>query len=1057
MSSNEPSIIKCTTNKNQGPPCPDGFYGKKNGKGEDCCYKLKNTDQKQRNKTSDNEQREQATLEEKAEKERKKQEKAALKDLEKERKKQEKAALKDLEKERKKQEKATLKDLEKAKKKAEKDKEKQNEQQKKKNDEKKRADSVRTAIQEYKKAYGDYDFSPEISPTEWVPINRKAFPTWVTKTFQIAEGTGQTANKSPPKSCEMKEERLALFPHQKIIRDYLQHRSPYRGLLLYHGLGVGKTCASISVAEILMRHRNVIVMSPASLRMNYINEVLRCGHEKYTINQHWKFHKVSKEQYEEVSKMMGIDPTHIKTMQGIWLSYPDKPPNYETLSVVNKQQVTMQVQRMIYYKYNFLSYNGMTKSKYTTIMSKGNLFDNKLIIIDEAHLFISAVVNKSELFRDMYRDLLNAKNAKFVLLTGTPIVNYPNEIAYTLNLLKGRTKVYMVPYKGKFVNEHLLANDPDIDQFNLKKSRNMKLIQITLTPTNFQRNADGKFVYVGDDTVAVSDIKRVRRIVERLKKSGVDASIDMKKVKNDALKLLPTDSDIFNDLFIDKSKQAIRNSGLFKQRIIGLVSYYESSDRELYPDNLGTTEEHLYFSDHQFNQYAKMRDKEIKKEQLAKKKKASNANDDFKKNGVFKTFSRILCNFAFPDEIDRPFPSNNIALMAGEIDDFDNEFATAVPRKKSASTKQITKASIYQDNLKTAMRSLRKYSDKYLSGDTLAEYSPKYARIIHHINNIDGSVLVYSQFRSVEGLGIFAMALEAMGFVEMKVSVETKKVIIDVKEEDYLKPKYARFSTDKEVSDVLLKIFNSDLASFDKDVRDVLEKMDVHGKKERNLRGSLIKVMMITQSGSAGISLKNVRQVHVMEPYWNKSRIDQVIGRANRTCSHIDLPPHERNFRVYTYKMRLTDQQKRRSMYIKSNDDNLSTDETIHNLAMRKDKVISSILKSVKEAAIDCSIHKQNDVDLNCFTFPYDVGDFEVAYSANINDDEEDAISRQRVTTVKLEPMKVTIKEHSYIWIKSTNELFDFALYQKTGVLDRVGLLENQNNGWYKLTVKKNQ
>jgi hypothetical protein len=287
--------------------------------------------------------------------------------------------------------------------------------------------------------------------------------------------------------------------------------------------------------------------------------------------------------------------------------------------------------------------------------------------------------------------------------------------------------------------------------------------------------------------------------------------------------------------------------------------------------------------------------------------------------------------------------------------------------------------------------------------------------------------------------------------------VEKKKVIIDVKEEDYLKPKYARFSTDKEVSDVLLKIFNSDLASFDKDVRDVLEKMDVHGKKERNLRGSLIKVMMITQSGSAGISLKNVRQVHVMEPYWNKSRIDQVIGRANRTCSHIDLPPHERNFRVYTYKMRLTDQQKRRSMYIKSNDDNLSTDETIHNLAMRKDKVISSILKSVKEAAIDCSIHKQNDVDLNCFTFPYDVGDFEVAYSANINDDEEDAISRQRVTTVKLEPMKVTIKEHSYIWIKSTNELFDFALYQKTGVLDRVGLLENQNNGWYKLTVKKNQ
>ena len=644
---------------------------------------------------------------------------------------------------------------------------------------------------------------------------------------------------------------------------------------------------------------------------------------------------------------------------------------------------------------------------------------------------------------------MSAKNAKLVLLTGTPIVNYPNEIAYMLNLVKGQTKVYELPYTGKTAYEHMLANEPSIDYYMLKKNGNRKSIHIVLAPQHFRRLENGKLQYVeeGDDT----DDTKMKRIVDNLKKAGVQLKTDSDKLPSEQYKLLPTTSEEFNDLFIDMERKTTKNDDLFRRRIQGLVSYYESSNRALYPENLGTTEELLYFSDHQFNKYATMRDQEIKKEQKAKKHMSKN-EDEFQKSGVFKTFSRILCNFAFPDDIDRPFPTNNMALMAGEIDDFDNEFqgdkSSALPEKKSA---------LYQEKVKKALAFIKKHKDKYFNTTSLAEYSPKYARIIEHINAIDGSALVYSQFRSVEGLGLLAIALEAMGYAEMKVSVDNKKITIDVKEEDYLKPKYAMFSTDKEVSNVLLKIFNSDLSSFDSDVRETLKKMDVSGKGEANLRGSLIKVMMITQSGSAGISLKNVRQVHVLEPYWNKSRIDQVIGRANRTCSHIDLPPEDRNFRVYMYRMRLTEKQKSRSMYIKSQDDGKSTDETIFNLAKRKDEVISELLKRVKEGAVDCSIHKKNNIGFSCFAFPQDVGDFEIAYYANLKEDDEDEISKQRVTQVKTTPIKVTINNKSFIWIKTTNELYDLNLYSKSGVLDKVGLLENLNNGWYKLTVKKNK
>jgi DNA replication protein DnaC len=57
-----------------------------------------------------------------------------------------------------------------------------------------------------------------------------------------------------------------LFPQQKLVRDYLLIETPYRGLLLFHGLGVGKTCAAIAVAESLMSNKKVYVLLPASLR-----------------------------------------------------------------------------------------------------------------------------------------------------------------------------------------------------------------------------------------------------------------------------------------------------------------------------------------------------------------------------------------------------------------------------------------------------------------------------------------------------------------------------------------------------------------------------------------------------------------------------------------------------------------------------------------------------------------------------------------------------------------------------------------------------------------------
>ena len=96
---------------------------------------------------------------------------------------------------------------------------------------------------------------------------------------------------------------------------------------------------------------------------------------------------------------------------------------------------------------------------------------------------------------------------------------------------------------------------------------------------------------------------------------------------------------------------------------------------------------------------------------------------------------------------------------------------------------------------------------------------------------------------------------------------------------------------------------------------------------------------MISPAGAEGISLFNVRQVHLLEPYWHEVRMTQMIGRAVRQCSHKDLPMNERHVDIFRYKS------------IRGKNEKWTTDQQIENIARSKDSLIQSFLDTVKEAA----------------------------------------------------------------------------------------------------------
>jgi superfamily II DNA or RNA helicase len=85
--------------------------------------------------------------------------------------------------------------------------------------------------------------------------------------------------------------------------------------------------------------------------------------------------------------------------------------------------------------------------------------------------------------------------------------------------------------------------------------------------------------------------------------------------------------------------------------------------------------------------------------------------------------------------------------------------------------------------------------------------------------------------------------------------------------------------------------------------RDLREKNKQLFNTKENKVGDIIKIIMISPAGAEGINLRNCRQVHILEPYWNEGRIEQVIGRAIRQCHHVDLPMSERTVDVFRYKM----------------------------------------------------------------------------------------------------------------------------------------------------------
>jgi hypothetical protein len=827
--------------------------------------------------------------------------------------------------------------------------------------------------------------------------------------------------KKDIKDDVLRRDKSTLYIHQEIVRDYLNILSPYRGLLLYHGLGSGKTCASIAIAEGMKTQKHIILLVPASLKTNFYNDIKKCGDELYKKIQYWEFISIDgHDEYVSIfSNVLQIPKEYILKKRGAWLvDVSKKEENYTSLNPTQQREINEQLNVMIETKYSYLNYvGGITNRVFQEITQNEtvNPFDNKTVIIEESHNFVSRIVNKinsgnkTSISLKLYHYLMSATNVKIVFLSGTPIINYPNELAVMFNILRGYIKTWTfqlslgknAPPGFKLNKEELikLFEKDGLKTFDYIEFSGNKMT-ITKNPYGFINSGtitSGKYEGVSlDETGNIGDDDFLRVIEQILKKNNISiAKSTTGGVSYKENICLPDILEEFLDIFIG-SNNSLQKLNVFKKRILGLTSYFKSASEKLLPflikDESAAADssvsayyiENIEMSPYQFEAYEKIRKEEADSEKAKKVKRAQVAKkgEDFLISSTYRIFSRTVCNFAFPKPPGRPMPTkkgeNQVLDENEDIEAIEEQNVNNVGEEEDVANAAVPPN--YQQKIKSALLYLKTNSEELLSSENLSQYSPKFKKILDNITDPQntGLHLLYSQFRVLEGIGIFKLVLEANGFAEFKINKKTNgEWEIIYNEEDAGKPRFVLYTGTETVEEkeIIRNIYNSNWDILPRYIYSQLVEISTN-----NFYGEIIKVFMITSSGTEGINLKNTRFVHIMEPYWNMVRLEQVVGRARRIESHIDLPEEERTVKSFLYISTFSNQQRTNdrniemmirdtSRFVKNK--SITTDDYLFEIAQSKYNINNAFLKAIKETAVDCSLYnsKNKDENLICYNF----------------------------------------------------------------------------------------
>lgn len=671
----------------------------------------------------------------------------------------------------------------------------------------------------------------------------------------------------------MCDKEPGLYDHQALLGNFINPDTPYTGALIFHGVGSGKTCTAIAIAEkfkpmIQKYGTKIYVLVPGPLiKENWKDEILKCTGdtymEQYDKNTYISEHEKIKNKKNGIAQIL----QYYKFM-----SYRSFYKRVIGEKIADKRVVEDSKVKVSYRKTDDGEFER------DLAIDKLDKLDNSVIFVDEAHALTGNMYGDS-----LKKIIKNSTNLRVILLSATPMKNYADDIIEMLNFLR--------PINSQIERDMV---------FNSNKNHLMDF-------------RDGGIEYLK---------KMASGYVSHLR--GADPLTYAKRVDK---------GEVPKELMFTKITRCKMDE--FQQKT------YDEAVKE---------------------------------------------QDD-----ILDRRSESVANFSFPGL------SNDKKEIIGfygreGIENVKNQLKMHYTLLNKKIAEDIVKNKDETD-LMYLTDDGKSVTGKILNLKYLKYFSTKFYTALLNLNKLvwgqkgEKTAFVYSNLVKV-GIEMFQEVLLQNGYLEFQensgdydVKPETRCYFCGKCHKEHPKPKSQNMANRmKRERDEFVSNLQQD--GGDKDVQDIPEHkfypatfISVTGKspddtadyipedKQRilngvfsninNKNGKFIKFVLGSKVMNEGLSLKHVGEVHILDVYFNLGKVDQVVGRGIRNCSHYKLMNEENMFpkvNVYKYAVTLGENK------------GLSTEEELYRKAEHKYLLIKKTERVLKTVAFDCPLNMSGNM-----------------------------------------------------------------------------------------------
>lgn len=649
----------------------------------------------------------------------------------------------------------------------------------------------------------------------------------------VADGT------MDPCTSAAAEKVFELTPVQRIVSRFLHPLTPYNGMLLFHGVGVGKTCSAVTIAEQFLENAptmKVIVLAPQALQDNFKRTVV--DPMKFSWDEgtgQWATRQCTGTSY--LDRLGVISNPDLKHVQ-----YKVEEDRRQRYTITGYQAFANWIRKTLEKSVPAgLVDPALREAAENEVLRR--LFSDHLIIVDEAHNLreggsgrarkataAAAAEEEAEVGADetpsaaeavenaggkalnpyLRRIALNTEGMRLVLMTATPMYNSAPEIVHLLNFL--------------------IINDTKNDRSQLDRKNLF--------------NAAGKLL---SDAPAVKTLERVaRRYVSYMR--GENPYTFPIRMRPSAAAAAPADewpalSATRRPIQLDEVRGALNAMPLvFTDAVAG-----SPAERLLRGATRG----------------AGVAAGEEMVEPII-----TDSMLDFRMQMANITYPNDMYGVAGWDEF----------FQARTVDDAGRRLRVFFPKSQDEGAPFNV--------------------DSVFSGEGLRVHGPKIHRIVESVTAAQGICFVYSRYIKAGALPL-AIALERAGFQRRMPDGRIVSLLGGVtpvapvcalcgrqrgaahegQPHSFAPATYVLLTSESDISPNFAGLVRQ-AASWPAD-------------PENGPLGTNVKVVIGSQVASEGLDLKCIREMHVLDAWYHLNRTDQIIGRAIRYCSHTALRPVE--------------------------------------------------------------------------------------------------------------------------------------------------------------------